>query len=192
MAIDNNHRRRTPAEKQKDEGGRFPLPADSVRLIEKRMGDLLDKLQKDGHDEATYKKATEVLIERCSLYSSPARYGELKERFVEYTKQRIEKLLQQLEQGNGSTATCHEIAKLLKVWSEIIDKGDKKTYNGFIERLKPHADKNMEAFLQKLEHGDKSVYEQADAMLNVLIQLRSKTACKPITKKLSQYKEMTK
>ena len=191
MAIDNNHRRRTPAEKQKDEGGRFPVPADSIKMMEDRVNELLTKLEQEGYSKAAYDKATEIL-ERCSRYSSPSKYGVLKTRFVEYTKQRIDGLLRELEQGTDNAEICHEITKLLKVWSEIIDKGDKKTYNGFIERLKPHADKNMEAFLQKLEHGDKSVYEQADAMLNVLIQLRSKTACKPITKKLSQYKEKTK
>lgn len=191
MARDNNHRKRLPAELQKDEGARFPVPADSIKMLEDRVNQLLKKLETEGYTKAAYNKVTEIL-ERCSLYSSPAKYAELKQEFAAYTKKRIEVLLQQLEQGTGSTETCHEIADMLKVWSEIIDKNDKKTYNGFIERLKPHADKNMAVFLQKLEQGDKSVYEQADAMLNVLIQLRSRTACKTITKKLSQYKETTK
>lgn len=191
MARDNNHRKRLPAELQKDEGGRFPVPADSIKMLEGRVSQLLDKLNKDGHDQAKYNKATEVL-ERCSLYSLPAKYNALKVRFVAYTKQRIEVLLQELEQGAGNTETCHEIANMLKVWSEIIDKGDKKTYNEYVKRLKPYANKDMEAFLQTLEHGDKSVYEKATKLLDVLIQLSSKTACEPIAKRLGQYKEKTK
>ncbi len=191
MARGNNHRIRLSPEQQKDEGGRFPVPADSIKMLEDRIKELLDKLEKEGYDKTKYNKATEIL-ERCARYSSPAKYNALKVRFVEYTKQRIETLLQELEQGAGNTEMCHEIAKMLKVWVEIIDKGDKKTYNEYVKRLKPYADKDMEAFLQTLEHGDKSVYEKATALLDVLIQLSSKTACKPITKRLGQYKEKTK
>lgn len=205
MAKCNNHKKRVPPEKQKPGSIGAPLNArlDAIAVIKANMERLLTNLETGTNIlPGTYKKAVEVL-KSCSLYCTQDEYDGFRLRMAEYHKKRLVKLIKELEQGTETDTTCQEAIKELQSWAEFMDsdtdtKSERRQhraeYNEFAAKLKPFADKNMRAFLQMFESGNvgKDVYKQATAMLEALIALSGKPACKLIIKELNQYRKMAK
>ncbi len=199
----NNHTKRKSEDKQKDDGWRFPVRSESIEKIESNMNRLLTNLETDTDVvPGTYKKAVEVL-ESCERSCTPDTYNSFRRRMADCHKTLLEKLLNQLEQGNGTPETWQEVIKKLQNWSKFIDRDActdnqyrtfRKEYNALIAKFKPYADKNMESFLKTLEQGQgtKAIYEQATEMLNVLVQLSSQRACRQTTSLLNRYKKLAK
>ena len=198
----NNHRKRKPESKQKT--GSFStmgMHSEAVGVIESNMNRLLTNLETGTNVvPGTYKKAVEIL-DSCSRSCAPDTYNSFRRRMADSHKKLLEDLLNQLGQGKGTAEIWQEVVAKLQNWSKFVDKDAyteyrtfRKEYNAWIAKFKPYADKNMESFLKTLEQGQgtKDVYEQATAMLNVLIQLSSQRACRQTASALNKYKKLVR